>query len=116
MSHTVVDVFNALAEAAKLDKLEGEGCFAGARSPCDHDPSVGGQLGGQVFQDLAVQPLPAHKGRRGGVPLRHLEEQRLQQPLGGHWTCRETNVFGTFFTFLVDMSSGFIFRHFFGAF
>ena len=46
----------------------------------DDDAAVGGQVGGEVLRDLAVEPLAAHEpgARFAG---RNLEEERLKRPV-----------------------------------
>ena len=63
-----------------LHELEDGRGLSGGGIACDDDAAVGGQVGGKVLGDLAVEPLAAHEpGARfaGG----DLEEERLQRPV-----------------------------------
>ena len=63
-----------------LHELEDGRGLSGGGIACDDDTAVGGQVGGKVLGDLAVEPLAAHEpGARfaGG----DLEEERLQRPV-----------------------------------
>ena len=67
-------------KAAVLDQLEQQSGFSTARRPGHHDPPIGGQVAGQVGDHVLVKPLAANQHRLL-LTLRHLEEERFQEPL-----------------------------------